>query len=184
MLSWARGEIIKDSDGKIVTPEAHADDTTVPRFTLVLRIAPSRVCAERIFERLVCVYARTRTRLFELRIRALCSSSGKTLLVGRQWEELSNADICSNVPRRRGGYRRVPSRLRRMFLTCKYSIFNLFGIFIYRSESELTGNRFEKRCATDIIRGPRGRSKRERGSRAEWTSDPEDENRALSRRIH
>lgn len=61
-----------------------------------------RECAERIFER-PYVYA----RLLELRIRALCSSSGKTS-VGRQWEELSNADICSNVPRavteRRGGY--------------------------------------------------------------------------------
>lgn len=66
------------------------------RFTLVLRIAP---CAERIFERRMHVYARIRTRLLELRIRALCSSSGKTLSVGRQWEELSNADICSNVLR-------------------------------------------------------------------------------------
>lgn len=80
------------------------------RFTFFLRFAYVRECAERIFERRTYVYA----RLLELRIRALCSSSGKTS-VGRQWEELSNADICSNVPRavteRRGGYCRVPFKV-------------------------------------------------------------------------
>jgi len=78
------------------------------RFTLVLRIAPSVPSA--------FSSVRIRPRLLELRIRALCSSSGKILSVSRQWEELSNADICSNVPRavteRRGGYHQVPLRPR------------------------------------------------------------------------
>jgi len=105
---------IKDSDGKIVTPEAHADDTTVPFHPRPTHHAvanvPSAFSSGRAY-----VYARIRRRLLELRICALCSSSGKTLSVGRQWEELSNADICSNVPRavteRRGEYRRVPLKL-------------------------------------------------------------------------
>lgn len=95
---------------EIVTPEAHADDTTVPFHLLPTLRVRARVCRAHFRAAHVRIYA----RLLELRIRALCSSSGKTS-VGRQWEELSNADICSNVPRaaseRRGGYSRVPFKV-------------------------------------------------------------------------
>lgn len=82
-----------------VSPSSYASFALLisRRECVLSAFSPLRVYARNL-RTYIRIYVYVHVRLLELRIRSLCSSSGKTS-VGRQWEELSNADICLNVPR-------------------------------------------------------------------------------------